>query len=145
MNLTLVKKDGKHWVDSRQVAKMVDKEHKNLLRDIAGYLVDLHKNTELNIEPSVFFKESFYKDSTGRKLPCFLISRKGCDFIGRDALEKIDPAAQRKKVTLAWNDEDLVREIEHSVGRDLQFIRLNGTVVGGLIGVALYAVTHLIT
>ena len=82
MNLTLVKKDGQHWVDSRQVAKMVDKEHKNLLRDIAGYLVDLHKNTELNIEPSVFFKESFYKDSTGRKLPCFLISRKGCDFIG---------------------------------------------------------------
>ncbi|MDX2376943.1 aminomethyl transferase family protein [Microbacterium sp. LRZ72] len=29
------------------------------------------------------------------------------DFIGRDALEKLDPAAQRKKVTLAWNDEDL--------------------------------------
>jgi vanillate/3-O-methylgallate O-demethylase len=29
------------------------------------------------------------------------------DFIGRDALEKIDPAAQRKKVTLAWNAEDL--------------------------------------
>jgi vanillate/3-O-methylgallate O-demethylase len=29
------------------------------------------------------------------------------DFIGRDALEKIDPAAQRRKVTLAWNSEDL--------------------------------------
>ena len=29
------------------------------------------------------------------------------DFIGRDALEKIDPATQRKKVTLAWNAEDL--------------------------------------
>ncbi|MEY4102725.1 MAG: hypothetical protein RIR88_859 [Actinomycetota bacterium] len=29
------------------------------------------------------------------------------DFIGRDALEKLDPAAQRKKVTLAWNAEDL--------------------------------------
>ncbi|MEH0108574.1 aminomethyl transferase family protein [Tersicoccus sp. MR15.9] len=29
------------------------------------------------------------------------------DFIGRDALEALDPAAQRKKVTLAWNDEDL--------------------------------------
>ena len=29
------------------------------------------------------------------------------DFIGRDALEKIDPASQRKKVTLAWNPEDL--------------------------------------
>ena len=29
------------------------------------------------------------------------------DFIGREALEKIDPATQRKKVTLAWNEEDL--------------------------------------
>jgi vanillate/3-O-methylgallate O-demethylase len=29
------------------------------------------------------------------------------DFIGRDALEKIDPTTQRRKVTLAWNSEDL--------------------------------------
>ncbi len=29
------------------------------------------------------------------------------DFIGRDALEALDPAAQRKKVTLAWNADDL--------------------------------------
>ena len=31
------------------------------------------------------------------------------DFIGRDALEQIEPEAQRKKVTLAWDDEDVVR------------------------------------
>jgi vanillate/3-O-methylgallate O-demethylase len=31
------------------------------------------------------------------------------DFIGRDALEKCDPAAQRKKVTLAWNPEDVTK------------------------------------
>ncbi|MDO5744004.1 MAG: aminomethyl transferase family protein [Micrococcaceae bacterium] len=29
------------------------------------------------------------------------------EFIGRAALEKMDPAAQRRKVTLAWNPEDL--------------------------------------
>lgn len=29
------------------------------------------------------------------------------DFIGREALEKIDPAVQRKKVTLEWNKEDI--------------------------------------
>jgi vanillate/3-O-methylgallate O-demethylase len=29
------------------------------------------------------------------------------DFIGRDALEQVDPAAQRKKVTLEWNAEDM--------------------------------------
>ncbi len=31
------------------------------------------------------------------------------DFIGRDALEKMDPAAQRKKVTLAWEPEDVTK------------------------------------
>jgi vanillate/3-O-methylgallate O-demethylase len=31
------------------------------------------------------------------------------DFIGRAALEKIDPATQRKKVTLAWNPEDVAK------------------------------------
>ena len=29
------------------------------------------------------------------------------DFIGREALEGLDPEAQRKKVTLAWNGEDV--------------------------------------
>jgi vanillate/3-O-methylgallate O-demethylase len=31
------------------------------------------------------------------------------DFIGRDALAQIDPGAQRKKVTLAWDGEDVVK------------------------------------
>jgi vanillate/3-O-methylgallate O-demethylase len=31
------------------------------------------------------------------------------DFIGRDALEKIDPATQRRKVTLAWDGEDMTK------------------------------------
>ncbi|MEO6321560.1 MAG: DUF445 domain-containing protein, partial [Polaromonas sp.] len=40
----------------------------------------------------------------------------------------------------AWDDEQLVRQLELNVGRDLQFIRINGTVVGGLIGLLLHAV-----
>jgi vanillate/3-O-methylgallate O-demethylase len=31
------------------------------------------------------------------------------DFIGRGALEKVDPEAQRRKVTLAWNPEDMAK------------------------------------
>jgi vanillate/3-O-methylgallate O-demethylase len=31
------------------------------------------------------------------------------DFIGRDALEKVDPTTQRKKVTLAWNKDDMAK------------------------------------
>ena len=38
-----------------------------------------------------------------------------------------------------WDDRQLVDELELSVGRDLQFIRINGTVVGGIAGLALHA------
>lgn len=31
------------------------------------------------------------------------------EFHGREALEKVDPSAQRKKVTLAWNPEDMAK------------------------------------
>lgn len=38
-----------------------------------------------------------------------------------------------------WDERHLVDELELSVGRDLQYIRFNGTLVGGLIGVLLHA------
>ena len=38
-----------------------------------------------------------------------------------------------------WDDRQLVRELELSVGRDLQFIRISGTLVGGLAGLAIHA------
>ncbi|WP_394790999.1 DUF445 domain-containing protein [Rhodoferax sp.] len=38
-----------------------------------------------------------------------------------------------------WDDRQLVQELELSVGRDLQFIRISGTLVGGLAGLAIHA------
>jgi uncharacterized membrane-anchored protein YjiN (DUF445 family) len=40
----------------------------------------------------------------------------------------------------AWDADATSRKIELQIGRDLQFIRINGTLVGGLVGVLLYAV-----
>ena len=40
----------------------------------------------------------------------------------------------------AWDERHLVEQLELSVGRDLQYIRFNGTLVGGLIGLLLHAV-----
>jgi vanillate/3-O-methylgallate O-demethylase len=40
------------------------------------------------------------------------------DFIGRSALENMDVAAQRSKVTLAWNDEDLVEIFASMLKKD---------------------------
>jgi uncharacterized membrane-anchored protein YjiN (DUF445 family) len=39
-----------------------------------------------------------------------------------------------------WKDEEIVRKLELSVGKDLQYIRLNGTIVGGLAGLTLYSI-----
>ncbi|WP_028920666.1 DUF445 family protein [Pseudoxanthomonas suwonensis] len=44
----------------------------------------------------------------------------------------------------SWDERHLVRQLELSVGRDLQYIRFNGTLVGGLIGVLLHAVIVLL-
>jgi uncharacterized membrane-anchored protein YjiN (DUF445 family) len=44
----------------------------------------------------------------------------------------------------SWDPEETSRRIELLVGRDLQFIRINGTLVGGLVGLLIYTVTHAI-
>jgi uncharacterized membrane-anchored protein YjiN (DUF445 family) len=43
-----------------------------------------------------------------------------------------------------WDAEETSRKIELQVGRDLQFIRINGTVVGALAGLAIHAVSQLL-
>ena len=42
-----------------------------------------------------------------------------------------------------WDGKEAARRIELHVGRDLQFIRINGTIVGGLVGVVIHAVSLL--
>jgi uncharacterized membrane-anchored protein YjiN (DUF445 family) len=43
-----------------------------------------------------------------------------------------------------WDARTVTERLEQAVGRDLQFIRINGTLVGGLIGVLLHAVDVLL-
>lgn len=43
-----------------------------------------------------------------------------------------------------WKNEQFIEEIELNIGSDLQFIRMNGTLVGGMIGILLHAVALLI-
>ncbi|MFJ4038254.1 DUF445 domain-containing protein [Microbacterium sp. NPDC090007] len=42
-----------------------------------------------------------------------------------------------------WDAEETTEKIELMVGRDLQYIRLNGTVVGALAGLVIFTVAHL--
>ncbi len=43
-----------------------------------------------------------------------------------------------------WEAKTIVEKLETNVGRDLQYIRINGTVIGGLIGLVLHAGSELI-
>lgn len=82
-NLEVFKFDGVDVVDSRQVAEMIGKEHKNLLRDIAGYIETMTKSdkiSQLKIEPSDFFIESTF-ENRGKQYPCYLLTKKGCDMV----------------------------------------------------------------
>ena len=47
-------------------------------------------------------------------------------------------------VVAAWDASSVVEKLELQVGADLQYIRINGTIVGGLVGLLLYALSALI-
>ena len=43
-----------------------------------------------------------------------------------------------------WDGNEAAQRIELHVGRDLQFIRINGTIVGGLVGLLIYSLSQLL-
>ncbi len=51
----------------------------------------------------------------------------------------VDFVAQRVR---AWDAAEMSAVLERHIGRDLQFIRINGTLVGALVGLALHALTE---
>lgn len=85
--LGIFEKKNDAWVSSRDLAKMFDKEHKNVLRDIESIFNDLPENfTQLN------FERSKYKDKSGKSNPEYLLNRKSFSliamgFTGKKALE----------------------------------------------------------
>jgi uncharacterized membrane-anchored protein YjiN (DUF445 family) len=44
----------------------------------------------------------------------------------------------------AWDMRQLISLIEINIGRDLQYIRFNGSLIGGLAGLALYSIEALL-
>ena len=66
------------YLDSREVAEMVGKEHNDLLKDIRRYVQQL---SEGKISHTDFFTESQYTDKSNRQKPCYLVTKKGCEFI----------------------------------------------------------------
>lgn len=65
-------------ITSMEVAQMVDKKHYDLLKDIRRYCEQL---VEGKIPFNDFFTESTYISENNRTVPCYLVTKKGCEFI----------------------------------------------------------------
>ena len=59
------------------------------------------------------------------------------------ALPQFAPVIKKmiEKTVSGWSESQIVSTLEPAVGRDLQFIRINGTIVGGLAGLVIYALS----
>lgn len=65
-------------ISSIEVAEMLNKLHRHLLREIATYS-DYLRETKIGL--SSFWQESSYKTNQNKILKCYLITKKGCEFI----------------------------------------------------------------
>lgn len=65
-------------ITSMEVAQMVSKKHYDLLKDIRRYVEQLGEG---KISVSDFFTESTYVTEQNRTMPCYLVTKKGCEFI----------------------------------------------------------------
>jgi len=65
-----------------------------------------------------------------------------------DAAKKMAPdfaqflTAHIRDTVKGWDSKEMSRQIELNIGKDLQYIRINGTIVGGCIGCLLYLISH---
>lgn len=134
-NLTVFEHKGVQVVDSRQVAKAIQRPHCDLMRTIhvyCKYLAESGESAELrgesNFALSSFFIESTYKTEQGKDAPCYLVTKKGCDMVankltGRKgvlftaayvtAFEQMR-AALAKKAQLPAPEPDPVLDVEHN-------------------------------
>lgn len=78
MDLKVIDFKGKNVIESRMVAEMIEMQHKELLRKIRGYDEILLSAKLRSVD---FFISGTYKDSTGRELPCYLLTKQGCEMV----------------------------------------------------------------
>ena len=76
--LTLTDFNGVETIDSRQVAKATGKPHNDLMKDIRRYSEYLGEG---NFSLTDFFIESTYTTEQNKVMPCYFITRKGCEMI----------------------------------------------------------------
>lgn len=78
MNNQLINASATETIDSREVAEMVDMEHKNLLSKIRKYIEILDGS---KLSSHQFFVPSTYVNNQNKEQPCYLLTKKGCEMV----------------------------------------------------------------
>jgi uncharacterized membrane-anchored protein YjiN (DUF445 family) len=105
-------------------------------------LADLHSNS-----PALVSLTQGLVEKTGRVLVSDPTTRQWLNS-ALESVSRVLVQRHRGEVTpfieqqlAKWTKEEMSDRIELAIGRDLQFIRINGTLVGGLVGLLIHAVT----
>lgn len=93
-------------ISSIEVAEMIGKEHKVLLRDIRRYCEQLGEN---NIVLSDFFEESTYITAQNKEMPCYNVTKKGCEFIAHKITGVKGTEFTAKYINRFHQMEDMIR------------------------------------
>ncbi|WP_158210385.1 DUF445 domain-containing protein [Myroides phaeus] len=92
-------------------------------KSLANIAVDLEQNEELRAKINKWIQHTIYR-----------LALKNTKEVGQLIRNTVD----------SWDGRELSDKLELEVGKDLQFIRINGTIVGGLVGLLIYIVTSFI-
>lgn len=83
--IQLANHDGNFYADSREVAEKIERPHKELLKSIRTYIGYLGEG---KIPQSEYFIEATYRNEQNKELPCYLVTKKGCDMIANKLIGK---------------------------------------------------------
>lgn len=127
-----------HPVLARYVGGIWDETRERIRRDVESPDSRIRANLQLAL---VHLGEGLMQDPAVRVALNDWLRKALADLVdGRrhDVAELIAETVRR------WDARTLSDRIEHAIGRDLQYIRVNGTLIGGLVGVAIHAVSSLL-
>lgn len=96
-------------ITSLEVAEMVGKEHSNLMKDIRRYI---QKSAEVKIDLGDFFIKSAYLDANNQSRPCYLVTKKGCEFIANKLTGAKGISFTAKYINRFHDMEDYIKDSE---------------------------------
>lgn len=99
-------------IDSRTVADWTNKPHYELMKDIRRYSDYLKQG---KIPSTDFWQETTYKASNGKLNPCYIITKKGCEFIQHKMTGQKGTVFTAKYINYFWEQGEQLQEITQNL------------------------------